>query len=160
MKSRFRIVGVLLTMIAVPAWGAALYKCLNVDGIPSYVSKRVAGATCTVVVNHVHRVPSPAVAVPAVVPVSGAVKDAVVSAPSVGGAAVMSAPVRPSVAGGGSVWSVGRFILIFRMGCVTTVAPFRGKRPVCMGCARFLIVSSKLVMPVRRILGSILVRCL
>ncbi|ACA12819.1 lytic transglycosylase domain-containing protein [Xylella fastidiosa] len=101
MKSRLRIVGVLLTMIAVPAWGAALYKCLNVDGIPSYVSKRVAGATCTVVVNHVYRVPSLAVAVPAAVPVSGAVKDAVVSAPSVGGAAVMSAPVRPAVAGGG-----------------------------------------------------------
>lgn len=100
MKSRLRIVGVLLTMIAVPAWGAALYKCLNVDGIPSYVSKRVAGATCTVVVNHVYRVPSSAVAVPAAVPVSGAVKDAVVSAPSVGGAAVMSAPVRPAVAGG------------------------------------------------------------
>lgn len=76
MKSRFRIVGVLLTMIAVPAWAAALYKCLNVDGIPSYVSKRVAGATCTVVVNHVHRVPSAvqptlAAAVPAAVPVSG-----------------------------------------------------------------------------------------
>lgn len=104
MKSRFRILGVLLTMIAVPAWGAALYKCLNVDGIPSYVSKRVAGATCTVVVNHVHRVPSSAVAVPAAVPVSGAVKDAVVSAPSVGGVAVMSAPVRPAVAGGGGAF--------------------------------------------------------
>ncbi|MRT33242.1 lytic transglycosylase domain-containing protein, partial [Xylella fastidiosa subsp. multiplex] len=48
MISRLRIVGVLLTMMAVPAWGAALYKCLNVDCIPSYVRKRVAGATCTV----------------------------------------------------------------------------------------------------------------
>ncbi|HHW4685165.1 MAG TPA: lytic transglycosylase domain-containing protein [Xylella sp.] len=84
MKRIFRIVGVWLTVTSMPAWGAALYKCLNVDGIPSYVSKRVSGATCVVVVNHVRRA-TPAVpraraaVVPALAPMSTSAQDVAVS---------------------------------------------------------------------------------
>ncbi|TAA28320.1 lytic transglycosylase domain-containing protein [Pseudoxanthomonas winnipegensis] len=35
--------------VALPASAGTLYKCVGADGIPAYVSKRVSGATCTVV---------------------------------------------------------------------------------------------------------------
>ncbi|WP_434030766.1 lytic transglycosylase domain-containing protein [[Pseudomonas] boreopolis] len=40
------------TLSAAPASAGTLYKCIGGDGIPSYVSKRVHGASCSVVGNY------------------------------------------------------------------------------------------------------------
>ncbi len=46
--------------VASPASAGTLYKCVGSDGIPSYVSKRMAGASCSVVSQYVpDRRPSP-----------------------------------------------------------------------------------------------------
>ncbi|HBK47632.1 MAG TPA: transglycosylase, partial [Xanthomonadaceae bacterium] len=37
------------TLTAAPCSAATLYKCVGSDGVPSYVSKRVSGASCSVV---------------------------------------------------------------------------------------------------------------
>ncbi len=42
----------LAALTAVPASAGTLYKCVGADGIPSYVSKRVAGTSCSVVSNY------------------------------------------------------------------------------------------------------------
>jgi len=45
---------------AVPAAAGALYRCDGADGVPSYVSRRIPGASCTVVSRYT---PTPAAAV-------------------------------------------------------------------------------------------------
>ncbi|MGH8086845.1 MAG: lytic transglycosylase domain-containing protein [Stenotrophomonas sp.] len=42
----------LAALTALPASAGTLYKCVGADGIPSYVSKRVSGASCSVVSNY------------------------------------------------------------------------------------------------------------
>ncbi|MFL9582460.1 lytic transglycosylase domain-containing protein [Stenotrophomonas sp. AB1(2024)] len=42
----------LAALTAVPASAGTLYKCVGADGVPGYVSKRVAGASCSVVSNY------------------------------------------------------------------------------------------------------------
>lgn len=42
----------LTALTAMPASAGTLYKCVGEDGIPSYVSKRVPKATCSVVSNY------------------------------------------------------------------------------------------------------------
>jgi len=42
----------LAALTATPASAGTLYKCVGADGIPSYVSKRVSGASCSVVSNY------------------------------------------------------------------------------------------------------------
>lgn len=42
----------LAALTAMPASAGTLYKCVGADGIPSYVSKRVSGATCSVVSSY------------------------------------------------------------------------------------------------------------
>ncbi|MFG3447570.1 MULTISPECIES: lytic transglycosylase domain-containing protein [unclassified Stenotrophomonas] len=42
----------LAALTAVPASAGTLYKCVGADGIPSYVSKRVAGTPCSVVSSY------------------------------------------------------------------------------------------------------------
>ncbi|HBN54877.1 MAG TPA: transglycosylase, partial [Stenotrophomonas sp.] len=37
------------SLTAVPASAGSLYKCLGADGISNYVSKRIRGASCSVV---------------------------------------------------------------------------------------------------------------
>ena len=50
MKGILGISGLLLaTLSAAPASAGTLYKCLSGDGVPSYVSKRISGASCSVV---------------------------------------------------------------------------------------------------------------
>ncbi len=42
----------LAALTAMPASAGTLYKCVGSDGIPSYVSKRVAGAACSVISSY------------------------------------------------------------------------------------------------------------
>jgi len=51
MKGILGILGLLLaiTLPVAPASAGTVYKCVGSDGVPSYVSKRPAGATCSVV---------------------------------------------------------------------------------------------------------------
>ncbi|WP_422507321.1 lytic transglycosylase domain-containing protein [Stenotrophomonas sp. GZD-301] len=42
----------LAALTAVPASAGTLYKCVGADGIPSYVSKRVSAASCSVVSSY------------------------------------------------------------------------------------------------------------
>ena len=48
-----------LLALCAPAWAGTIYRCDGADGIPSYVSKRVPGAKCTVVSNY-RSTPAPA----------------------------------------------------------------------------------------------------
>ena len=50
MKTGLGIAGVLIAALtAVPASAGTLYKCLGADGVSNYVSKRIHGASCSVV---------------------------------------------------------------------------------------------------------------
>lgn len=50
MKGMVGLLGLAIaTLSALPASAGTLYKCIGADGVPSYVSKRVAGASCSVV---------------------------------------------------------------------------------------------------------------
>ncbi len=50
MKSVLGIAGLLIaSLTAVPASAGTLYKCLGADGVSNYVSKRIPGASCSVV---------------------------------------------------------------------------------------------------------------
>jgi soluble lytic murein transglycosylase-like protein len=50
MKTALGIAGVLIVALtAVPASAGTLYKCLGADGVSNYVSKRIRGASCSVV---------------------------------------------------------------------------------------------------------------
>ncbi|MDX3930471.1 MAG: lytic transglycosylase domain-containing protein [Stenotrophomonas sp.] len=54
---------IVAALVAVPASAGNLYKCVGADGVPSYVSKRVAGAQCSVIsYTRDSRAPRPAVA--------------------------------------------------------------------------------------------------
>lgn len=50
MKTGLGIAGLLIaSLAAVPASAGTLYKCLGADGVSNYVSKRIHGASCSVV---------------------------------------------------------------------------------------------------------------
>jgi len=50
MKTGLGIAGLLIaSLTAVPASAGTLYKCLGADGVSNYVSKRIRGASCSVV---------------------------------------------------------------------------------------------------------------
>jgi len=50
MKTGLGIAGLLIaSLTAVPASAGSLYKCLGADGVSNYVSKRIRGASCSVV---------------------------------------------------------------------------------------------------------------
>ncbi|MFT3756139.1 MAG: lytic transglycosylase domain-containing protein [Pseudoxanthomonas sp.] len=65
------LLGSLLACVVLPASAGTLYKCESADGVPAYVSKRIAGARCQVVSSYVPDrrparppvVPAPAAAV-------------------------------------------------------------------------------------------------
>ncbi len=52
MRGRLPLLGILLAAVALPASAGTLYKCVGADGVPSYVSKRPAGAACTIVSHY------------------------------------------------------------------------------------------------------------
>jgi len=55
------------TLVALPASAGTLYKCVGSDGVAAYVSKRISGATCTVVSQYTPQ-PSRRVARPVIAP--------------------------------------------------------------------------------------------
>lgn len=67
MKGLLRLGMFAATLVALPASAGTLYKCIGADGITAYVSKRVGGATCSVVSQYVHQ-PSHRAARPAIAP--------------------------------------------------------------------------------------------
>jgi soluble lytic murein transglycosylase-like protein len=97
MKGTVAYWGLLIgTLAAAPASAGTLYKCLAADGIPSYVSKRVAGASCSVVSNY-----RPSRATPATAPVqvsTPAVREAPPASPSSAVAAAIASPALAPVA--------------------------------------------------------------
>lgn len=82
-----------------PAWAGTLYKCVGSDGVPAYVSKRMAGAQCEVVsrfrpqasrpVNPAPTSPPPA-AVPAAAPAASTQASAATRSTSAPAAATAS----------------------------------------------------------------------
>ncbi len=69
MKGLLRLGMFAATLVALPASAGTLYKCVGADGVAAYVSKRVAGAVCTVVSQYTpqpnHRAARAAIAPPA-----------------------------------------------------------------------------------------------
>lgn len=93
----------LAALTAMPASAGTLYKCVGADGIPSYVSKRVSGASCSVVSNYRpdrsaprRYVPPPT---PAPMPAATAAAPAAPVADGAGSATALAptpAPVQPA----------------------------------------------------------------
>lgn len=96
----------LAALTAMPASAGTLYKCVGSDGIPSYVSKRVAGASCSVISSYRPdrgAAPRRALAAP---PAPGRADTATAAtainpapAPSPVPATVLTAPSAPAAAG-------------------------------------------------------------
>lgn len=90
-------------LVALPASAATLYKCVAADGVPAYVSKRVAGSTCSVVTSYTPqrarpRAPAGMVPVPSVAPVQASAAPALVqvSAEAPRAATMAPTPIAPS----------------------------------------------------------------
>jgi soluble lytic murein transglycosylase-like protein len=84
MKGLLRLGMFAATLVALPASAGTLYKCVAADGVAAYVSKRVAGATCTVISQYTPQ-PARRLARPVVAP-------AAASAPTVAVALAEKAP--------------------------------------------------------------------
>jgi len=85
-------------LVAFPASAGTLYKCIGSDGVPNYVSKRVSGASCSVVSSYRQTRETPR-RVPAVVPAPAAAAPSPAvhaSAGDTGGTAVVAAQVAPT----------------------------------------------------------------
>jgi len=95
----------LAALTAVPASAGTLYKCVGADGIPSYVSKRVGGASCSVISSYRPDRSAPRRAAPAPVPsargpatpVATAAPAPVRSDSAAAGTAITPAPVPATV---------------------------------------------------------------
>jgi len=75
MKGFLGSVGILAAaLVAVPASAGTLYKCIGSDGVPNYVSKRIGGASCSVVGRYrpSHEAPRRAFVAPAPTPAAPA----------------------------------------------------------------------------------------
>lgn len=93
MKGLLRLGMFAATLVALPASAGTLYKCLGADGVTAYVSKRLPGATCTVVSQYTaapHRRPPRAA-------IAAAVSTAPVQAVAVA-EKVPSSAIAPTVA--------------------------------------------------------------
>ncbi|WP_313247372.1 lytic transglycosylase domain-containing protein [Stenotrophomonas acidaminiphila] len=88
MKTGLGIAGVLIAALtAMPASAGTLYKCLGADGVSNYVSKRIRGASCSVVGSY-RPSARPASRPPAAAPAAAA---------SAGGAATADRPAPTTV---------------------------------------------------------------
>lgn len=97
---------IVAALVAVPASAGTLYKCVGADGVPSYVSKRVAGAQCSVIsYTRDSRSARPAVAAAAPVAVAAPREAPAASAVPVGmlGAATAVASTTAAVIGSPAV---------------------------------------------------------
>ena len=105
MKGSLGTIAVFLAMLGcAPAWAGTLYKCVGNDGVPAYVSKRVAAARCEVVSRYRPQASRPAIA-PAVASPPPTAAASTVAAPATAGpvqvAATAAASPSPAVATGG-----------------------------------------------------------
>lgn len=89
----------LAALTAMPASAGTLYKCVGGDGVPSYVSKRISGASCSVVSSYrpdrsaPQRYVAPAAPVPAPAPATaGAASPARADGANAATALTASAP--------------------------------------------------------------------
>ncbi|MEN1926298.1 lytic transglycosylase domain-containing protein [Luteimonas qiangzhengi] len=69
MKGVRGLIAALCICAAVPAAAGTLYRCVGADGVSQYVSKRIAGASCTVAASYRPERPRPR-ATPAAAPAS------------------------------------------------------------------------------------------
>jgi soluble lytic murein transglycosylase-like protein len=100
MKGMVGLLGLAIATLSVtPASAGTLYKCIGDDGVPSYGSKRVAGASCSVVGRYVpeRRAPraAPASAARAPIVPASAAPATIISAP-VTAPAPLAASVAPT----------------------------------------------------------------
>lgn len=91
----------LAALTALPASAGTLYKCIGADNIPSYVSKRVAGASCSVVSSYrpgrdAPRRYVPPAPTPSAVVAAPAASPAAADRASTGTALTASAPAQPA----------------------------------------------------------------
>ena len=108
MKGILGITGILAAaLVALPASAGTLYKCVGSDGVPNYVSKRVSGASCSVVSSYrptrdvpryVPPTPAP-VAAPAAAPASQANDSSTAVAARAAPTAVSPTPAPAPAAG-------------------------------------------------------------
>lgn len=108
MKGILGITGILAAaLVALPASAGTLYKCVGSDGVPNYVSKRVSGASCSVVSSYrptrdvpryVPPTPAP-VAAPAAAPASQANDSSTAVAAQAAPTAVSPTPMPAPAAG-------------------------------------------------------------
>jgi soluble lytic murein transglycosylase-like protein len=108
MKGRLGYLGLFIaTLSAAPVSAATLYKCIGDDGIPSYVSKRIAGSKCSAISSYqptrspAPRATTPAPSTPApaaTVPAPAA--DSVTTATAVAATPPPSAPARKAPTSG------------------------------------------------------------
>ena len=102
MKGILGITGILAAaLVALPASAGTLYKCVGSDGVPNYVSKRVSGASCSVVSSYrpardVPRYVPPAPA-PVAAPVAATAQAATPVAGDSGSATAVAAQAAPAV---------------------------------------------------------------
>jgi soluble lytic murein transglycosylase-like protein len=91
------ILAVLLALAATPALAGTVYRCQAADGVPSYVSKRVPGATCKAISYQPARPASPKTSVPppAMAAGSAAPANTVAGSPIAANVPAASTPVAP-----------------------------------------------------------------
>lgn len=96
MKTGLGIAGVLIAALtAMPASAGTLYKCLGADGVSNYVSKRIRGASCSVVGSY-RPSARPASRPPAAAPAASAGGAATADRPAPTTVTASAAPATPA----------------------------------------------------------------
>lgn len=99
MKGILGITGILAAaLVALPASAGTLYKCVGSDGVPNYVSKRVSGASCSVVSSYRPTRDVPRYVPPAPAPVAAPVAAAAQAATPAAGDSSSSTAVAAQAA--------------------------------------------------------------
>ncbi len=109
-------------LAALPASAGTLYKCIGSDGVPNYVSKRVSGASCSVVSSY-----RPTREAPRYVP------------PAPVAAAVPAAPAAASALPVGQVSEAGASTAVAARTAPTTVPSTPAPAPISPGRAQRVI---------------------
>ncbi|MCF7222370.1 lytic transglycosylase domain-containing protein [Marilutibacter chinensis] len=105
MKGGLAFLGIVCLLSAAPVAAGTIYRCQGADGVPSYVSKRIKGSTCTAVTSYrggqassvPASPPAPSAAVGSAAP-AGSVQGSPASAslPAADGVAMTNAaPIQP-----------------------------------------------------------------
>ncbi|WP_312343944.1 lytic transglycosylase domain-containing protein [Stenotrophomonas acidaminiphila] len=98
MKTGLGIAGVVIVALtAMPASAGTLYKCLGADGVSNYVSKRIRGASCSVVGSY-RPSARPASRPPAAAPAASAGGAATADRPAPTTVTASAAPATPAPA--------------------------------------------------------------